>query len=131
MTDQQINQAIARACGIVGKDKYGPIYKTPEGWVVDCPQFATDLNAMHEAERVLDYEQCEAFTNTVADIVHAENREKDYSFPWGFARIHATARQRAEAFLLTLGKWSATDKESLTVGATTEESSAVQNEVQP
>jgi hypothetical protein len=118
MTDEQINEAIAQACGIVGKS--GEIYKTPDGWVVDCPQFATDLNAMHDAEKVLDYEQCESFSNAIADIVHAENREKHYPFPWGFARIHATARQRAEAFLRTLGKWE----------PTTEESSAVQKEVQ-
>jgi hypothetical protein len=105
MTNEQINQAIANACGICHVAKVVPMYKTPQGWVVDCPDYCTDLNAMHEAEKVLDYEQCEAFTNTVADIVHAENREKDYPFPWGFARIHATARQRAEAFLRTLGKW--------------------------
>ena len=51
MTDEQINAAIAEACGIVGKS--GEIYKTPDGWVVDCPKFATDLNAMHEAEKTL------------------------------------------------------------------------------
>jgi N6-adenosine-specific RNA methylase IME4 len=43
----------------------------------------------------------------------------------GLFYFRATARQRAEAFLRTLGKWPATDKESLTVEATTEQSSAV------
>ena len=57
MTDQQINQAIAEACGIVGKDKYGPLYQTDEGWVVDCPKFTTDLNAMAEALKTLPPDQ--------------------------------------------------------------------------
>jgi hypothetical protein len=124
MTDEQINTAIAEVTGL-----WDYPYSSETKRMYD---FCTDLNAMNEAEKVLNYEQCEAFTNTVADIVHAENREKDYPFPWGFARIHATARQRAEAVLRTLGKWEeATDKESLTVQqATTEESSAVQKEVQ-
>ena len=57
MTDQQINDSIAAACGIVGKDQYGPLYQTPEGWVVDCPQFCTDLNAMAEALKTLPPDQ--------------------------------------------------------------------------
>ena len=93
MTDQQINQAIAEACGIVGKDQYGPLYQTEEGWVVDCPQFCTDLNAMHEAEK------------------HLFDARKDNSYGYELAvgdcatMWHATARERAEAFLRTLGKW--------------------------
>ena len=69
------------------------------------PDYLGDLNACHEMEKVLDYEQCEAFSTTLADIVHAANREKEYAFPWAFARIHATAPQRCEAFLRTLGLW--------------------------
>jgi len=75
------------------------------GWI---PDYLGDLNACHEMEKGLDYEQCEAFSTTLADIVHAANREKDYAFPWAFARIHATAGQRAEAFLRTLGLWQET-----------------------
>lgn len=91
MTDQQINAAIAKACDIVGKDKYGPLYKTAEGWVVDCPKFATDLNAMWQAEETLTVEEWTEY------VEHLPSR-------WEEA-IHATARQRAEAFLRTLGKW--------------------------
>ena len=94
MTDQQINQAIAEACGITGKDKYGPLYKTPDGWVVDCPQFSTDLNAMHEAETVLrDKELLFEYGMHISNSHHYEYL------------LRATARQRAEAFLRTLGKW--------------------------
>ena len=108
MTNQQINDSIAAACGIVGKDKYGPLYHTPDGWVVDCPQFSTCLNAMHIAEK------------------HLFDTRKDnnygYELATGYCATmwHATARQRAEAFLRTLGKWE----------PTTEESSVDQREVQ-
>jgi hypothetical protein len=95
MTDQQINQAIARACGIVGKDKYGPIYKTPDGWVVDCPRFCTDLNAMHEAEKTLTDANMFVMAHHIERLVSAHGQHY----------FHATARQRAEAFLLTSGKW--------------------------
>jgi len=110
MTDEQINAAIAEACGwqeITNCTCGGKKRGCPPGGHASThtPNYCTDLNAMHETEKVLDYEQCEAFSNTVADIVCAENREKDYPFPWHFARIHATARQRAEAFLRTLKKW--------------------------
>jgi hypothetical protein len=123
MTDEQINQSIAEACGIVGRS--GEIYKTPDGWSVDCPQFCTDLNAMHDAEKTIFSYYATVYSNKLAKVTGAEMSDHtDY--------FCATARQRAEAFLRTLGKWEeATDKDSLTVGATTEESSAVQTEVQP
>lgn len=91
MTDQQINQAIAEACGIVGKDQYGPLYQTPDGWVVDCPKFVTCLNAIHEAEKTLTSAQ-------LLDYIA-------FLFDATYEATVATARQRAEAFLRTLGKW--------------------------
>ena len=100
MTQEKQRIAIATACGWTDTQiidgKYGQ---------TDVPDYLGDLNACHEMEKVLDYEQCEAFSTTLADIVHAANREKDYAFPWAFARIHATAPQRSEAFLRTLGLW--------------------------
>ena len=98
MTNEQINAAIAEACGIVGKDQYGPLYQTPDGWVVDCPKFATCLNAMHEAEKVLTCKQFEYYIMEFFEMIHEP--------------MLATARQRAEAFLRTLGKWPATTEES-------------------
>jgi hypothetical protein len=89
MTDQQMNQAIAKACDIVGKS--GEIYKTPDGWVVDCPHFATDLNAMHDAEKVLTKAQTDEYIALLFDATYEATL--------------ATARQRAEAFLRTFRKW--------------------------
>jgi hypothetical protein len=141
MTDEQINAAIAEACGwtecrlvakVVLSVLRDPVaYGVPPNGTYEfaCLNYCNDLNAMHDAEKVLDYEQCEAYSNAVADIVQAANHNKDYPLPWHFARIYATARQRAEAFLRTLGKWEeAVVKGSLTAQPTTEESSAVQKE---
>ena len=99
MTDEQINAAIAEACGIVAQENWGPVYKTPDGWVVDCPQFATDLNAMHEAEKVLAPKNWDRFSERWWNYYH-HLLDGDVH-----KTIHATARQRAEAFLRTLGKW--------------------------
>jgi len=112
MTDEQINAAIAEACGwvdcrVVQKATLGsckPVaYGRPNEYGCDFvwPSFATDLNAMHEAEkwmisslRLLDFWK---FAEQLKRIVPANLGDDSY--------IHATARQRAEAFLRTLGKW--------------------------
>ena len=98
MTDDQINQAIAEACGICHVAKAVPMYKTSEGWVVDCPNYCTDLNAMHEAEKVLKgYNQIHTY------VWHLNNR-KDWETDFKLMEVHISARDRAEAFLRTLGK---------------------------
>ena len=91
MTDSQINQAIAEACGICHVAKVVPMYKTPEGWVLDCPSYCTDLNAMHEAEKHLP----------IKKIVTYFKKLEKITFYW----FMATARERAEAFLKAMGKW--------------------------
>jgi hypothetical protein len=70
--------------------------KTISNYTVDCvvPDYLNDLNAMHEAEKVLTNEQLEVYCN----ILHKPN----HGVYWA---IHATAAQRAEAFLRTIGKW--------------------------
>lgn len=102
MTDQQINQAIAEACGwnnepVVRTDGKGGI------WVTNCPDYCSDLNAMHEAEQKLNTNQWYQYALALNEVC------------WHWALIHAPPRQRAEAFLRTLGKWQATTEESLAV----------------
>jgi hypothetical protein len=88
MTDQQINAAIARECGDYICECCKDICK-------DCDKnYCTDLNAMHEAENVLTRQQTDKYVTTLCLEVQPE------------PSLHnATARQRAEAFLRTLGKW--------------------------
>ena len=123
MTDKQINAAIAEACGWKWERIWtGELQGKPtgeQGPLRPIPEYCSDLNAMHEAERVL--------VNQFTTIEEAYWRNLQQVKPHP---IYGTARQRAEAFLKTVGKWEAIDKESLTVRATTEESSAVQKEVQ-
>jgi hypothetical protein len=91
MTNEQINNTVADVISprlVLGKCEF---YKSGEGWVVDCPDYCTDLNAMHEAEETLTVEEWSDY------VEHLPSR-------WEEA-IHAAARQRAEAFLKTLGKW--------------------------
>lgn len=61
------------------------------------PDYLNDLNAMHEAEKVLTAGQLETFRENLSDLLGDSCR-------MGFA-IHATAAQRAEAFLRTIEKW--------------------------
>jgi uncharacterized protein (DUF488 family) len=55
------------------------------------PNYCTDLNAMHRAEGVLTKEQTDEYIALLFDATYEATL--------------ATARQRAEAFLRTLGKW--------------------------
>ena len=95
--------AIAEACGIVSKDQWGPLYKTPRGILRDCPDYLADLNAMHEAEdNLLGMNKAE-FAVKLCRIV---GRDWPNGIAGGsFAHVNATAAQRAEAFLRTVGKW--------------------------
>jgi len=78
MTNEQINAAIARALN------------ADEHWMIQ-KNYCTDLNAMHEAEKTLKRMVLDEYIAQLFDLCHE-------------ATI-ATARQRAEAFLRTLGKW--------------------------
>jgi hypothetical protein len=105
MTDEQINAAIAEACG--WKSKGNNTWITQHGtpvFALDIPEFCTDLNAMHEAEKVLTSIQQGYYWDHLKDMTDE-----------GFDQLHATACQRAGAFLRTLGKWEeAVVKESFT-----------------
>jgi hypothetical protein len=111
MTDEQINVAIAEACGWecivpdvwhhgpVGYSKGIPDVRTK------IPDYCNDLNAMHEAEKVLTIQQK---ANDYEILLETVTRRGKSGMTFGLAAYlfcHATARQRAEAFLRTLGKW--------------------------
>jgi len=84
MTNQEINTAIAKAL--------------PWGCGRD---FCSDLNAMHEAEKTIPPIRIRRYISelwaAMCEGGHAEEMD--------IGTIHATAAQRAEAFLRTLGKW--------------------------
>jgi hypothetical protein len=96
MTDDQINAAIAKACG--WKKPARKTVLNEKGYFVtqhaqSAPNYCNDLNAMHEAEATLTEDQL---------WIMARQIERNWEDQWYF---RATARQRAEAFLRTLDKW--------------------------
>jgi hypothetical protein len=122
MTDQEINVAIAEACGWTsrvnadGDLTESHLTRTWTEWfgpnnVVDLspPNYCADLNAMHEAEvsipsGKLGYYNAELSKIACKRTLSSAVKEPDFIF----MLLHATARQRAEAFLRTLGKWQDT-----------------------
>lgn len=108
MTDEQINQAIAEVVGYKWHDHpdrsaITDRWANPEKWVLrpdgqlvfrhEVPNYCNDLNAMHEAEKVhrmgTNWDEYVELLNALCDI----------------NPLYSTARQRAKAFLKTLGKW--------------------------
>jgi hypothetical protein len=99
MSDVQINIAIAEACGWEVKvKKY--LAKPPNGeWQYQdkIPNYCNDLNAMHEAEKILSDE---SHADYACELVKTIRRNGEW-----FESVSATAAQRAEAFLKTINKW--------------------------
>jgi len=116
MTPEKQRIAIAEACGWTEVKRFqiqnGPEHpwfiqgKTPTSWKGKdvrpwLPDFLNDLNAMHEAERALKDAECEIYMDTLTETSGGDVDMGTASFCGYFA----TAAQRAEAFLRTLGLW--------------------------
>ena len=99
MKDEQINIAIAEACGwkYVNNETHAPDGSFWWSKGLEVPDYCNDLNAMHEAEKVLgeiySIKSCE-YDDWLQSIIEHDQK-------W-----RATARQRAEAFLKTIEKWN-------------------------
>jgi hypothetical protein len=104
MTPEAQRIAIAEACGMTnvhavvvqnvsfqGDDRHCGI-TSDQGWV---PDYLHDLNAMHEAEKVLSEKQRYEFVVKLCDVTKGSLS----------VLCFATAAQRAEAFLRCLGNW--------------------------
>jgi len=118
MTPEQQRVAIAEACGwtaTVDDDQFWRATRADGSmtsdlwcsmssvWNVGIPDYLNDLNAMHEAEKVLTEEQDLEYSEALEQVVEGRfvtNNAED------MRRLRsATAAQRAEAFLRTIGKW--------------------------
>jgi len=103
MTDDQINAAIAKACGwtdIIEHPEFGLMGINPEthGCRTGIEYYCADLNAMHEAEKIVVDGIAATYAEWLSKTTEAEWSDDKHFFC-------ATARQRAEAFLQTLGLW--------------------------
>jgi hypothetical protein len=102
--------AIAEACGWKNLCWYrvdvneeiliGNSPKDTHPYSSPVPDYLNDLNAMHEAERVIPENLRGAYTTTlhIFSSHYADERE--------WLAIHSTAAQRAEALLRTINKWN-------------------------
>ena len=110
MTPKAINIAIAKACGwqIIHDSKrpvWGEAHHIPPGktigWFmsfgepsIELPDYYSSLDDMHEAEKVLTDEQWDLYCGYLGGSLRS--------------CANASAPQRAEAFLRTIGKWEET-----------------------
>lgn len=104
MTDKQINAAIAEACGWKGnllcRDYEGNL------WPSEPPNYCNDLNAMAQAEKTLtNVSDAMEYSYLLEDMENMIEDWVPYRTLWSLS-----PRQRAEAFLKTLGKWEEVQK---------------------
>lgn len=125
MSPEKQRIKIAEACGWkhnTGESpSYGGTYRqagwtSPEGYFVmttwheitssGLPDYLNDLNAMHEAEKVIA-NKCKIndYWFFLRQILEFPDAEGDWNEVFYFDAINATTAQRAEAFLKTLGLW--------------------------
>lgn len=109
MSDQEINIAIAEACGWTEVTDNRKFHQCPtgfppnsEGTLAYVSDYCGDLNAMREAEKVLTEKQIRSYAFTLAQVL---DTTPTVDLDDQFLNIHAPAQKRAEAFLRTIGKW--------------------------
>lgn len=114
MTPEAQRIAIAEACGWNAKPEptnkhdgqcWGFSARFPKWWYAhQLPDYLSDLNAMHEAEKALTNEQRTSYINRLKGCLL--NGWWDLTADEAFIVAHATAAQRAEAFRRTLNLWT-------------------------
>ena len=101
MSEKEINIAIAEACGWTTNHK-GLWVERLQTYAA-LPNYLADLNAMREAEELLDDDQWLEYMLNLQDVLQRDpNRGK-----WIVCQdnMQATASQLAKAFVKTIGKW--------------------------
>jgi hypothetical protein len=102
MNKEQQRIAIAKACGWTESTMSRRTCFDPSGLSTywdNAPDYLNDLNAMHEAEGYLNTEDgtLGGFHNELMHVMDCKNAS--------WRRVHATAAQRAEAFLRATNLW--------------------------
>ena len=106
MNPEQQRIAIAKACGWLQSRTchwggWWYLKKGKRAYQQTPPDYCNDLNACAEAEKVLTPLQFETFHWILWDLCKSPQVTE-----WTRAYLSATAAQRAEAFLKTIGKWT-------------------------
>ncbi len=127
MTPEEMNCAIAQACG-VSPGQHDWIVTTEERWATcfECgnsmcltstpedeaatdallciPNYCGSLDVMHTAERVLTEDGCQLYHEELGDCFNRYITERP-DCPAGGMWFHVSAKWKAEAFLRTLELW--------------------------
>lgn len=113
MTDEEINIAIAEACEEINIPTAEAFWQKPDkrglGWLSQheyyepSPDYCNDLNAMHEAEEKLVFSERKLFRYWLQKV-KSSALGNDVMIAIDEC-VHSTARERAEAYLRTLGQW--------------------------
>lgn len=132
MTPEQINVAIAKACGWTAIKNCntsvgGYCARSPDGYIqydilsgsedtailLNCPNYFSSLDAMHEAEKTLSHRiterggvsQRDSYVMILGAVMNPKDRDGERSPMSGYQLAHAKAPQKAEAYLKTIDKW--------------------------
>jgi hypothetical protein len=114
MNEEQQRIAIAEACGFINVRMWSEsciasMGVSDEGkyWgSLGVPDYLNDLNAMHEAETVMSDQQRTSYLDKLYEVCNPHSMLND---DWNLTC--ATAAQRAEALLKTIGKWTTNPNE--------------------
>jgi hypothetical protein len=93
MTPNQQRVTIAKACGYTER-----LWNSLGKPNCHLPDYLNDLNAMHEAEKTAGFHNPDKGWEYRKNLFRVVNG-------WDHKVFQATASQRAEAFLRTIGKW--------------------------
>jgi hypothetical protein len=121
MINEEINRAVAESVGwrfvSVGCDGLTDVAWLPPGALESVtafdacgshpPDYCNDLNAMHEVVcKLPDGEPRDCYLRELQIVTQTwEKVDNDDDDDWLWHSANATARQRAEAYLRTIGKW--------------------------
>lgn len=122
--------AIAEACGAIWRDAKGGrilafkkdptpddgyphpgmaaperIFSQSHPVILDVPDYPNSLDAMHEAEKGLLAKDLPFYAEELTRLLWVDCQKRQSMPIAAIYEWHATASQRAEAFLRTLGKW--------------------------
>lgn len=103
MTNKEINVAIAEFCGWYRllNGLWAKVGFHGRLFEIDLPDYSGDLNAMHEAEKVLLSEK-----GPMAWLDYTDELRRICTSDFACSSVNASPQQKSEALLRVLSKWS-------------------------
>ena len=108
MKPESQRRAIAEACGWLRNHPtvFGSWIDPRDGRHYELPDYLNDLNAMHEAAKTLLPSEKQGYLYVLWEVTRAsEFADIAEDADLRFAVVHATAAERAKAFLIAKGLW--------------------------